>query len=54
MILKTFDGQVTNHDLHLAKIAREVQEEERQARLDAAQASAEPAATPSDSVGRHN
>ena len=48
--LESFDGQVTNHDLHLAKIAREVQEEERQARLDAAQAAAEPAATPADSV----
>ena len=47
--LESFDGQVTNHDLHLAKIAREVQEEERQARLDAAQAAAEPAATPADS-----
>ena len=48
--LESFDGQVTNHDLHLAKIAREVQEEERQAKLDAAQAAAEPAATPADSV----
>jgi len=48
--LESFEGQVTNHDLHLAKIAREVQEEERQAKLDAAQAAAEPAATPADSV----
>ena len=48
--LGSFDGQVTNHDLHLAKIAREVQEKESQAKLDAAQAAAEPAATPADSV----
>ncbi len=48
--LEDFDGQVTNHDLHLAKIAREVQEEERQARFEEAQAAAEPAATPADSV----
>ena len=48
--LESFDGQVTNHDLHLAKIAREVQEEERQARFEEAQAAAEPAATPVDSV----